>query len=432
MRFLSKKNIFKLSLLATAVMASSAMAGGFQLYEQNADDLGTYHAGSAAKASTAATEFYNPAGMVRLKHTAISLGATNIALNTYFKGHVGDLTPSTPAEGSGNTNNIVPNAHIVVPFSYKDHPAAFGFGINTPFGLSTNYPKSTLTNTIGLAGTNTTVMTVNIGPSLALALTPKFSIGAGVDLMYAKADYNGDYDLTLGRIDLPLAHYTNHLEGTGWGFNLGALWQPSSTFRMGFAYRSPVIVSAHGPSREYDDAGTLVDHTTATATIALPANYTLSAYKDLSSRWSVMGTVVYGEWNIFKSLTINNVAVIPFDPTGVNITENYKYKNTWMGSVGTQYWFSARNAIQFGFGLDQTPTRDGHRDTRLPDGNRWIAALGLKHKFNCRSSITAGYAYVDMGKVNIDNSKNSPIIHEKGTSTGHANIVGVQLNYQFS
>lgn len=424
MRFLQKKTIFKLSIVASAVFAAQAMAGGFQLYEQDAEGLGTYHAGMAANTDTAAIEFYNPAGMTDIKHTAVSVGGTMVELSTKFKGTM-DLYN---AEGPGGTTNYIPNVHVVVPFSYLNHAAAFGFGVNTPFGLSTQYPSSTATNDIGMGGTNTTIETVNIGPSLAFAITPKVSIGGGVDFMFAKADYNGELDFGPWELD----RYTNHLEGTGWGYNLGLYLEPNSTTHIGFAYRSKVKVNAHGPSYRYNDDGDRTDSSTATATLSLPASFTMSLDQDMSSKWSVMSSMMYTKWNVFNTLKINNVVVIPLDPDAETITVHYDYKNSWMASVGTKYWVTDHDAISAGFGLDQTPTVNGHRDVRLPDADRWAASAGYEHKFTCNSNVSLGYAYVDMGKAKINNIDTGSLPLELGTSTGHANIIGLQFNYQFS
>jgi long-chain fatty acid transport protein len=426
---LHKKKIVLAGMAFTlSALSTSLFAGGFQLYEQDADDLGTYHAGMAAKADTAATEFNNPAGMVRLKHTAISVGATQIDLSTHFDGRMSEVakTPLWNASGSGDTNNLVPNLHMVVPFSFENHNGAFGFGVNVPFGLSTNYPTSTSDNFIGLGGTKTSLTAINIGPSLAFSISPTLSVGAGLDFMYGQADYNGDITV------LEPEDYTNHLEGTGWGYNVGMLFQPSSITRFGLTYRSSINIHATGPSDVYNrTTGQLINHSTANANLALPGNLTFSAYHDMSSRWSLMNTVMYTQWSVFQSLTINNVSIIPFGE-GINITENYDYKNSWMSSIGTQYWITPNNAVSFGFGVDQTPTINGRRDIRLPDGDRWAASGGFKHRFNEKSSVSLGYAYIDMGTVDINNSESSAILHQEGSSSGHANVVGIQLDYQFS
>jgi len=401
-------------------LTTSMYAGGFQLYEQSAAGLGEYHAGGAAKADDASTEFYNPAGMVRLKHTEISTGLTVVALNTHFNGQAG-LDPSSlaPASGSGNTTNPIPNFHLVTPFNFKGRKAAFGFGITTPFGLSTQYPGSTDTNAMGVAGTNTTIITVNASPSLALALTPKLSAGLGVDFMFGKADYNGD-------IGDASASYTNLLQGSGWGYNAGLLWVPAKNTRIGLTYRSHITINAHGPS-------TIGPYqTTATAKLSIPAVTELSVFQQATSKWSIMASAMYTQWSIFKTLQINNMAIGQLIPSQGTDIENFDYKNSWFGAIGTEYQLNQRNAISLGLGYDQTPTRDGHRDSRLPDANRMAYSIGWEHKFNCQTTFNIGYAYLHMGKANIDNSLDKGNTVVKGTSTGHANIVGVQLTYSFA
>ena len=56
-----------LILLATvAGFSTHAIAGGFQLYDQNITNLGNAFAGVSAQADDASTESANPAGMTRL------------------------------------------------------------------------------------------------------------------------------------------------------------------------------------------------------------------------------------------------------------------------------------------------------------------------------------------------------------------------------
>lgn len=408
---------------ALSALTTSMYAGGFQLYEQDAAGLGAYHAGGAAKADDASTEFYNPAGMVRLHQTEISSGLTGVRLSTHFQGEAGtDVNNLAPASGWGSTMNYIPNFHLVVPFQLNKHDAAFGFGVTTPYGLSTQYQGSTDTNAMGLAGTNTTIITVNVSPSLAYAITPKLSLGAGIDFMYGQADYNGD----LGDSD---SVYTNHLQGTGWGYNLGLLWTPLEHTRVGLAYRSHIRLSAHGISTA--GAPGLLPTTTATAQFAIPASTELSVFQQVKPKWSIMASAMYTEWSIFKVLKINGMAIGQLDPSLSTDIENFDYKNSWFGAIGTQYQINDRNAVSVGFGYDQTPTRDGHRDSRLPDGNRMAYSIGWQYKVNCKMTFNVGYAYLTMQDAKIDNTLDKGNTVVKGSSYGHANILGLQLAYKF-
>jgi long-chain fatty acid transport protein len=419
------RSVAMFSGMASICLIGTAVAGGFQLYEQDAAGLGTYHAGQAATANSAATEYYNPAGMVRLHNSAISVGGTNIALSTHFKGAASVLSKNPMkhpidnyAAGDGSTSNFIPNFHAVYPFQYGGHSLALGFGMTTPFGLETEYHKSNLLNARGLGGTETKLLTINLAPSIAIALNSQWSAGLGVDFMYGEADYDGD----LGEGLLP---YFNHLTGTGWGYNLGVLYQPSAHTRYGFAYRSSIRLLMTGPSH-----AALEKSRTAKAKFPLPDDYTFSAYHDMNQSWSVMGTVMFTQWDLFKSLTISNMAEKTL--TGHDLKVNYDYKNSWFGSIGTKYWLTTRYAVSAGFGLDQTPTISKHRDIRLPDGDRWIVSTGLEYRASCNFNINLGYAYVEMNKIRIDNSAVGAGPYVEGYSTGHANVVGFQMAYTFA
>ncbi|MGI4877759.1 MAG: outer membrane protein transport protein, partial [Janthinobacterium lividum] len=62
--------------LATTLLAGGpALAGGFYLQEQSPLGEGRAFAGEAAAADSAATVFYNPAGMTRLPGTTLDIGA---------------------------------------------------------------------------------------------------------------------------------------------------------------------------------------------------------------------------------------------------------------------------------------------------------------------------------------------------------------------
>ena len=69
---------------ATALIASTAQAGGLLLYEFGTAEPGLAAAGYAARAQDASTAFTNPAGMTRLDGTQVLVGGQLMWLNTQF------------------------------------------------------------------------------------------------------------------------------------------------------------------------------------------------------------------------------------------------------------------------------------------------------------------------------------------------------------
>ena len=135
-----------------------------------------------------------------------------IPISTSFKGTIAG-TP-TPGWENGDTDNLVPNFHAIYPVSSK---WALGFGVTTPFGLSTNYPAVA---PIGYAATKTRLMTININPSVAYKVNDWLGFGFGINAQYGQADFNS-------LVPVLLSELTNHLSGWAWGWNIGTYIKPS-------------------------------------------------------------------------------------------------------------------------------------------------------------------------------------------------------------
>ena len=102
--------------------ASSATAAGFALIAQDVKGLGNAYAGAAASAESAATIFYNPAGMTRLKGREFVAGIHVVEPSIRFSntgstfagssltgsdGGDGGVTGSVSANGTVNTRTSV-------------------------------------------------------------------------------------------------------------------------------------------------------------------------------------------------------------------------------------------------------------------------------------------------------------------------------------
>ena len=102
-----------------------------------------------------------------------------------------------------------------------------GVGLGAPFGLKTEYDSTWKGRTQAI---KSELKTININPSIAWKASESLSLGAGVSFQYAEA--------TLTNFAGAPGVATVEGDDTGWGFNLGALWQLSEAMRIGFAYRS--------------------------------------------------------------------------------------------------------------------------------------------------------------------------------------------------
>lgn len=402
--------------LVSVSVTSLAFGGGFQLWEESAAGTGDYHAGGAAEADDASTEFYNPAGMIRLARPQISTGVAYIPLRVKFDGTIqqqlsGFKLPAQSTNGyqNGDTDNFVPNFHFVYPVNDK---FAFGFGVTAPFGLKTEYPNVA---PVDLAATLTNLETININPNIAFAVTDKLSFGLGVDYLYGKAQYNQAFVTSSNYIDNSLTDFA-----TGW--NTGALYQFDPSTRIGFSYRSKIVFNGNGTSSSN------VNNTTnpnLTATLNLPATYLLSFYSDVSKKWALLASVYYTQWDVFKELSLNNVVFFN------QINDNFNYRNSWNLVLGTHYNVTEKWMLKGAVAWDETPTQDGYRDIRLPDTNRYVLALGVHWQISKRTGWDLGAAHFFTPNASVNNTSSFPstgnAVYDVGTAVNNTNVIGTQL-----
>ena len=448
------------SLVGVAVMAfmsgHGAVAGGFSLYtESSAVALGNYAAGIAAEGADASIGWYNPAGLVLLKKQEAVFTGAGVFPSTKLSGTSTFETESfSPYIQSfngmqGAVDAFVPAFHYALPLG---NTAAFGFNVVSPFGLSTDWGD---TSPVRYAATLTKLLTINASPEIAGKLTDNLSAGLGLDLQWARVNFNSVLGSPaslqeLERLGVPItptyldSTTTNQGNSFGIGFHAGLL----STFndnhtRVGLNYQSKISHTFTGTSTL---SGILADPNTDASMvfssdmlrsnpISLPDVVTLSAYQDLNAKWALLGSVVYTGWSAFNQITLNNVAA--FSPTTsppqtlVNSTTIEGYRNTWRFAMGANYHVTDQWMMRAGGGYDQTPTVTLERDVRLPDANRWALSLGTHYQIKPKIGLDAGYTYLfALGDAMINKTQafgTTSTYNVTATGRVHAQLVGAQV-----
>ena len=320
-----------------ASFSGNAAAGGFQLFEQNAVNMGDFGAGGAAIAEDASTAYYNPAGLTRICRQQLVISTDAVITDTKFSGvniWRGNNNPLAPPPFSftqignnvqGGATNFIPALHYAAPITDR---FAFGFSVAAPFGLQTNYPQ---TSVLRYSATNTELKVIDLSPSLAFQVFKPFSIGAGVDIARIGATLNSVAGLPINPA-APTAFDTlskNDASAWGYGWHAGALYQFNACTRVGVAYHSELrFKDLRGSSklvgplvnlRNFLTTGVLssgvVQNNSVRSSVTLPPWTNLSIYHDINPKWSVDGSIVYTQWNRFnKTLILQNIQSIGLDP----------------------------------------------------------------------------------------------------------------------
>lgn len=424
-------------IVAVSVMfffvAERGYGAGFSLIEQSVSGLGNAYAGGAASAEDATTIFYNPAGMTRL-NSQIVAGFHVVMPYAKFKidsaTRVNGLPLGTESGGDAGKTGVVPNLYYMNKITDK---LFFGLGINSPFGLFTEYSKDWAGRYHAI---ESGAQTININPSLALKVKDKLSLGFGVNAMYMKAKLTNAIDQALITGGSITTDGYAEVEGDSWGygFNFGVLYEFSRDTRAGIAYRSAISQNLKGDLK-FDvhpalGANPAFQNREVTAHIDLPESLSFSLYHNLGERLAIMADITWTNWNTFNEIRIKNMDGSSASVTTTNWKDNYRY------SLGLTY-SAEKTKYRFGIAYDQTPIPDAeHRTPRIPDESRTWLAAGFGYSFTKNLNLDIGGAYLfvkdpHINKVATPANENYLRGNLKGTYDANVKIVSAQIVWIF-
>ncbi|WP_047244159.1 OmpP1/FadL family transporter [Chromobacterium subtsugae] len=428
-----------LSLIVAGLFAAPAVqAAGFQLTEQSVAGMGRAHAGAGMAGDDLSAVFYNPAGMTLLQGIRAQGGFTYAEVDAPFEGSntvSGSPDPRLNRTSQASDNGRAPG--VAIPNAYFTHQINdqlyAGVGLTTPFGLGARYNDNWAGRDSGISSS---IMTLDINPSLAYKLDERWSFGAGVSAQYAKAH------LKKGAF-LPGATGEIKADSWGFGYNLGVMYSYSADTRIGLSYRSKIDHKAKGDyinSGFVDLAPTMplsrLNGTYAgSADVTTPESLLLSGYSKLNSKFAVGATARWTRWSRFDQLVIKGSPQFGGIDTTTRIDNHWK--NSWMFSVGGDYFFNDALTLRSGLGYETTPVPNAeHRNPLIPDADRIWLSLGAGYKISKQATVDVSYAYLRaVGDRKIDNVSKSPfgtqshLQGQYGSITGH--LLGVQAQYRF-
>lgn len=421
-----KRIIGLLTIGGLAAAPCSIWASAFSLNEQNAKDLGTAYAG-AGSGGDVTNGWYNAASFTQLGQEQIAISGVYINSQTTQTATSARTTTGTAmgaGSAKGKNQTVIPSLHYGKRI---DEHLVFGLNVASPFGLKNDFK---VTDFNRYMGTRAELRTVDIAPSLAYGFDNGFSIGAGVDALYAQAKL----DTRVGVLNNPATD--GFLENTasdwGIGYHAGVLYEFNDcSTRVGLHYRSKVKLKAHGDVTTANAIPAVFPlPSTVRADITLPESMLLSAYHAFDDQWAIMADIQWTHWKRFKELRLR------FDNQTQSITPE-NFKDSMRYSLGVSYQLCEAWKVKAGTAFDRTPTRDAFRTTTIPDQNRTWAAVGAQYRISSALALDFGYAHLFFKKANIDQT--GPLNAAgavgaqrfTGTSKARADLIGMQLTWDF-
>jgi long-chain fatty acid transport protein len=457
---------FILAALVSLGSTGSAYASGFALIEMNANGQGNAYAGAAAYTPNASTVYFNPAGMMQLEGEQISIASHYIDPTSDFD-NKGSKLATTPLLGAdsgaliagndddGGESAFVPNFYWVRPI---DDNMSFGLGVNSPFGLKTEYDDDWVGRYHAILSD---LKTININPSIGYRVSDKVSIGGGINVMLADVELSSAVDFgsvcaflvtqpmgaaaafcnspgsssTDGKGELEADNY----DDVGLGFNVGLTYMVSDVTTIGVAYRSQVDIDVDGDAdfsyadnpvvEQIMEGSDLFTDTGLGAKVTLPANLSVSiAHRVDKFTW--LADATWTGWSSFDELRIEYDN--PNQPDTVT-TENWD--DSWRYSVGFDYQATDALVLRAGLALDETPIPSSERRTpRIPGDDRTWVSLGLTYVASDTFTFDVGYSHLFIDDIDIDNTLESAVPTVNATLTGEyeaeVDILSAQLNWK--
>ncbi|TRW18114.1 OmpP1/FadL family transporter [Glacieibacterium frigidum] len=387
-------------LLLAAAVATPAAAGGFFLQEQSPLAVGRAFAGEAAIGDSAATVWYNPAGMTRLPGTSLELGTHILDIESAqsdrgsTRGVAGTALQLPTGGGDGGNPFSRP---IAIPSGYLSAQVAdsklwLGLGISAPFGLKVIYDEDFFGRYDSLGSD---LKSFNIQPSVAYKISDRISVGAGFDIQTFKVSLTS----ALPNVSPTLPDARSRIDGEDLSFGWNAGVQVDlGQVRLGGHYRSSVKHTLDGAVQVEGLVGPLAAGNGSRfglAPLSTPDIATVSAVFG-ADKLRLLGSVNWYNWSRFERIRVST-------PDGTVIANSeQQYRDTWSYSGAVEYDVSDKFTLRAGSMFDQTPTRDEFRTTRVPDGNRIWASTGLTMRVSEAVALNASYAHVFVKTKQID------------------------------
>lgn len=432
------------AIAAAPFWVAGAQAAGFALREYGFDASATAFAGSSAQTDSPAFLAYNPATSAGVGDWDAQFTLNAIYPTSEASFSLATTSVGTPTGGSGAPEDFIKDAYepgLALRLRLDDRWTA-GVAVSVPWGLGTRYNR-------GWAGRyyaiESKLITVNVAPSLAYRLADDFVVSAGAQIQYAKGTLSNEIDFgTLGFVNGVPGAVPGAQDGFaeitaddwGFGYVCGALWTPGEALSIGASYRSKIEHELQGSvDFSLDSAGVgavlsllsgaFVD-TRARTDLTTPAVASLGLSYAVSPRLSLFAEAGFTQWSELQELRVKFGN--PLQPDNVQI---YDWKDTWLGALGVRYRADDDWTLRGGVAFDESPTRDGTRDPRIPDSDRTWLAFGVEHRLTDATTLHLGYARLMFPDEPIALLASTPGNEARGNLIGRtdadADMISLQL-----
>lgn len=398
--------------LAIGALSSQAMANGLAINEHSASGMGTSFAGRSSNVLDASTVAANPAGMSKLERREVSGGLAFIHALTDIEPAAGNAPGTT--DGDMVPFSTVPFGYYVTPINDKLH---FGLGLYVPFAVASDYESGHAGRAFGVTSE---VEVVNLQPTISYKINDQVSVGAGlvISRIYGKLTSEPHPLSTDPEVEV-------EGDDIGYGYNLGVLVDVTEQLSWGLNYKSKVKYNLEGDIKVSNFGTPLDGKFDASVDISMPESIDTSVTYRLDDQWTVYGGATWTRWSRLDALVVENKSLLGTQ------TEELQWKDTWSFAVGASYQLNPQWVLRAGLALDESPTNDQHRTTRIPVSDRTILSFGAGWNINQDMTLDLAYSYLMEDKGEVNQSAQGGLVAYRADYENSAHGLAAQLTYRF-
>ncbi|MFK7911428.1 MAG: OmpP1/FadL family transporter [Akkermansiaceae bacterium] len=398
------KNTHK-SIIATAAVAAltavPASGNGFYIPVQAPEATSRGNA-FVATANTAAAVYYNAAGLTQLTEDTLQFGIYSVNLG--LDANIGGTSVSAKDQWQA-----IPQIYVAKPINDR---LVLGFGLNTPFGLSTEWGNdSPFRNATGAVKAE--ILYGTLWAVAGYKVTDTFSVGLGVGV----SQLDGELHTGLGAVPGgPVLEFSGDDTAVAW--TVSARWQPQEQHAFGIVYRSQTDFNAKGSSRVKG-----VGKVDSSLGFITPATLAVGYSFRPTSKWNIEANIEWVNWEKLNTLTLKNTPVAAAIPIPFNWDNNLIYGIGATRQLGNGYSFS------FGYNYIENSQPDSTFTPAVSDADRHWLTLGVGHKGECWSwDFAYQYAFSDRRVKNVAGPL-APALNGKYKSRFHS--LSLSATYEF-
>jgi long-chain fatty acid transport protein len=380
---------FLLSAIA-ALVAQNVKAAGFYIAEVGTPtSLGTGGVANPTNTYAADSSWTNPAGMTGLERDAMLAGLQVVLPKAEF-----DTSIATGGgDDGGNAGNIA-----VIPSFFYVHKLSdrsrFGISLVAPQGGGFDYGD----NFSGRYQTSkATLAAVGISPSFAYKFNDRFSMGAGVSVIYTKFEQNimlnqaavagpGTPD---GKVKIENA--------TDWGYQpfLGLTAQLTDRALLGVVYRAKMDVDLEG---DLNFRNLIIPQPAAND---IDINWDNPQWLEAGLRYRLSEEnhlFLNGGWQDWSEFGEKNELSVD----GKVATLDRQWDDTWHAGIAFGHLKKGQSGYSIGFAYDSSPVKNEHRTFDLPVDEIYKVSASYFWVGNKQLDFSLGSTLYLVGDADID------------------------------